>query len=258
MHGVETRFIQHCNRCNAATMDQKSLCLLTILFDKLSPLKSLHRPNKETNYDTNITHARLVSPIIGNIDRKSSSASKTKEHSQRSFKQTTTISDEQLSQASGMAHLKKKFCLLGISQTAFQIITGARRESSVVSYESTWRKWVAWCSEKQISPFHCDAIHILNFFGELFQAAYEYQTICLHRMAIPTYHEQIQGVNIGLHSSFVELIKELFNIRSPKPNIPLFGMCRKFLILLRIIGQIANRQTGIREGVDLKTENVNN
>ena len=51
-------------------------------------------------------HAGLVSPIDGNVDWKSSSASKTKGYFQISFRQTS-ISDEQFNKASGMAYLRK-------------------------------------------------------------------------------------------------------------------------------------------------------
>ena len=62
-----------------------------------------------------------------------------------------------------MIHLSKTLCLLAISETFSQLLTGAMRESFASGYE------FGRCSGNQISPFHCDVSHILNF-----QAGYEY------------------------------------------------------------------------------------
>ena len=68
-------------------MDQQSLSILAILFDNSSPPQGLYRLNREADpCATDMAHPGLVSPIIGYVDRKSSSAFKTKGYSQRSFR----------------------------------------------------------------------------------------------------------------------------------------------------------------------------
>ena len=110
-------------------MDQKSLSILNILFDNSSFPQSLYRLNRKADpCATNMAHPSLVSPIIGSVDRKSSSASKTKGYSQIYFRETTSISGEQFNETSGMTHLKKIFCLSRISETASQLFTVARKE----------------------------------------------------------------------------------------------------------------------------------
>ena len=64
-HGVETKSIQHYIRCDAATIDQKSLCIPTILLDKSSPPQSLNRPKREADScDTNVVHPSLASRLL--------------------------------------------------------------------------------------------------------------------------------------------------------------------------------------------------
>ena len=65
IHGVETKSIQYYKRCDAATIDQKSLCIPTILLDKSSPPQSLNRPKREADScDTNLVHPKALHPPL--------------------------------------------------------------------------------------------------------------------------------------------------------------------------------------------------
>ena len=81
--------------------------------------------------------------------------------SKRSFRKRTSINNQQYHEISGVENFRKSLALSGISKAAFQLIAGARRESSTASYESTWRGWVGWCSGKQINPCQCNINPIL-------------------------------------------------------------------------------------------------
>ena len=209
IHCMEARPIHSGNRCNATAMDQEvSLCVPAILPNNSGTPQSSTRSNREDDScNPNMAYSGVVSSVIRNVNRQTPSAPKTKEHSLRSFRQTTSISDKQFHETSGVENFRKTLSLSGISETASHLIAGTRRESSTSSYESAWRKWVGWCSRKQIDPFCHGVYPILNFLGELCQANYEYRTIGTHRSAISAYHDPVEGVNVRLHPKVSDLMK---------------------------------------------------
>ena len=48
---------------------------------------------------------------------------------------------------------------------------------------------------------------VLNFFGEFFQAGYEYRTIWTHRLSVSLYHRLVERLQVGVHPRVSELIK---------------------------------------------------
>ena len=112
-------------------------------------------------------------------------------------------------------NISETLCFSGDSRTSSKLITEAKWETAC-SYELAWTKWVGWFSEKQIDPIHFAVYHILSLSGQLYQAGYEYRTICLYRSSISTYHNRAQGSKIGFHPKVSKLIKEVFNARPPK------------------------------------------
>ena len=82
------------------------------------------------------------------------------------------------------------------------------------------KKWVGWCTGKEIDPFRCDINSIINYLASLFQQGYEYGTICSHRSAISAYHDSVDGKPIGQNSQISHVLKGIFNNRPPKPRYP--------------------------------------
>ena len=64
----------------------------------------------------------------------------------KSFRERTSISDEQDHEVGSVENIKKNLALSAISKTTSHLITEASRESTTSSYESAWRKRVEWCS----------------------------------------------------------------------------------------------------------------
>ena len=57
----------------------------------------------------------------------------------------------------------------GISARAAELVAGARRPDTTFNYESTWRKWVSWCSEREINPHSWNLNFALEFLAQLFE-----------------------------------------------------------------------------------------
>ena len=64
----------------------------------------------------------------------------------KSFRERTSISDEQDYDVGSVENIKKNLALSAILKTTSHLITGASWESTISSYESACRKRVEWCS----------------------------------------------------------------------------------------------------------------
>jgi len=206
-------FSQVCQKLGTPQID------LFVLSNKQGLAESLQGKDlRNNNSDSNMAHTTLVPATIRNVNRETSVVTKTKQSSQRSFRESTSLNSQQNTQISGVESFRERLSMSGISGTASKLISSSRRHSSSNNYESSWRKWVGWCSKKQIDPIHCNVNAILNFLGELFEAGYEYRTINCHRSAISAYHDLVDGKKIGSHVKVCELLTGVFNSRPPQPK----------------------------------------
>ena len=99
---------------------------------------------------------------------------KTKEHSQRSIREQTSISNEQYHQVRCVENFRKKLALSRIIMTTSYLAPGARRGSTTEIYKSARRKWIDWCSGKEINPFWSNINLVLEFLGDPLKSGHEH------------------------------------------------------------------------------------
>ena len=104
----------------------------------------------------------------------------------------------------------------GISARARELIIKARKGGTSSNYESSWGKWICWCSEQQVYPFACDLKFILDFLAFLFEKNYEYSSINVHRSALSAYHKKVDNYPVGQHPKVCSLMTGIFNESPPK------------------------------------------
>ena len=64
---------------------------------------------------------------------------------------------------------------------------------SISNYQLAWGKWDRWCYEWEIDPYKSTVNEVLNFLAFLFEKGYDYSWINGHKLAISTYHVQINN-----------------------------------------------------------------
>jgi len=62
----------------------------------------------------------------------------------------------------------------GISSEAFQLLAAGWSKGTNTTYESAWRRWDSWCSQRQIDPISCAVQPFLEFLTGLFKEGLEY------------------------------------------------------------------------------------
>lgn len=143
-----------------------------------------------------------------------------------------------------MESFRKKLSSEGISERASNLISNARRVGTRSNYESAWRKFDSWCSEKQIDPTTCDVSIVLDYLAHLFDQGYRYNYIAAHRSAISAYHEPIKGILVGKHTRVSSLLTGIFNERPPLPRYSFVWdveIALKFITTLPIDDSISDK-----------------
>ena len=195
IHDMDARLIQPGRRCNTRKMAKEiTVWVSPLLSDKL-------RASKSDSCNPNMIHPTLVFLTSGNVNSRAPYFVKTKEHSQRFFRERTCISNEQYHEFSGVENVRENLALSEISQTACHLIAGAWQDSTSPSYELAW-KWVGWCSGKEINPFRRDISPVLEFLGDYL------------KLGIST--RQLVLIGQQFISNISELMEGVFNVRPPQ------------------------------------------
>ena len=138
----------------------------------------------------------------------------------------------------GMAGIRNRHQTEGISVEASNIMLHARRRGSTQTYESAWKKWALWCSERGV-PFRCPVKHCLGYLTHLFQTGHSYRTIGVHRSTISAYHDPIvvgsAVIPVGKHPNVSTVMSGIHNLRPPTAKYSftwdvetVLGLCRSW------------------------------
>ena len=85
-------------------------------------------------------------------------------------------------------------------------------------YQSAWKQFFSWCSQRSCDPFSCSLNIILDYLVDLFYIGLEYRTINSHRSAISMTHLPVDGICVGSHPFISRLMTGIFNLRPPCPR----------------------------------------
>ena len=219
VYGVEARPEQHCNICNATIVEGAvRLCVPPFQFDKSGDKENKARegPRLDSSYTLVANTAMVCTASADVLPSSSTSASEIKPTKKPSRNQPSTSAAR--AKISGVENFRNSLQIGGISKGAATLISQSRRESLITNYESSFQKWVSWCSEGQVNPFQANLKDILNYLAYLFQEGYQYRTINSHRSAISAYHPHIDGRPVGEHPKLCDLLAGAFNQRPPQPR----------------------------------------
>ena len=140
----------------------------------------------------------------------------------KSFGFGTPTTERLLSKAGGLASLRSRLLDAGISEESSSLIIHSRREGTSQTYESAWKSWSLWCSERGVDPFACPINSILDYLTYLFHIGTPSRTIGGHRSAISAYHHPVVVdsalVTTGRHPLVSALMSGINNLRPPQPR----------------------------------------
>ena len=157
----------------------------------------------------------LVPYPIGDADRHSST-----DHPEGGLDTTISSSSNARDKppASCMAYLRERYRECKLSSGASELLIASWRQKSAKSYDTLFRKWLCWCSERGSDPISGPIDEVANFLASLFKEGYQYRSLNAYRSAISSVHEKIDGYEVGQHPLITRLLKGAFNQRPPQPR----------------------------------------
>ena len=117
-----------------------------------------------------------------------------------------------------LAYLGQSLRNRGVSAEAEELIFSAWRGSTNKNYDSAWKKWESWCSDRNVNPISASIESVLSFLASQFHKGHQYRSLNIYRSAISSAHPRIDGFEIGKHPLVTRLMKGVFNKRPPLPK----------------------------------------
>ena len=183
---LETRAWGSCHRCFQCKMGfSTGLPIPSLLYDQKVPQKNSARSGTLCPDHTSVEKQPLVSSHSISVSRATIASAKTAGSSEtsRHRKDTPPVPSKKL-QAGCMAHFRAKLAKEGFSQKVSDILFSSWRKKTASQYESAWKAWSGWCSEREINPFSTTLENIFEFLADLFHKGFKFRTLGVYRSAI--------------------------------------------------------------------------
>ena len=226
--GVESgRICHHLDR-------HKSVCVSSVLSDKLPVTKSTHRKYVRNVVNcTSMEDSAMVSNSVKHVgSQTNSTSSEMRFASASAFQRGTSSSDHETSRLAVVSqHLSDK----GISDEAAELILASWRTGTEQQYSGAWRQWVSWCNKRKSNPLSASIGTVSQFLTSLYASGLSYSTVNTYRSAISMTHLPIDGVPVGSHYLIKRLMKGIFNKRPPVPRYVISWPVEKVLRYLKIM-----------------------
>ena len=98
-------------------------------------------------------------------------------------------------------------------QATTSIILSSWRDGSRKQYSSYLKRWVQFCSQRQIDPLRAPVTRVLDFLTELYNTGLGYSAINMARSAIASILLSTGAVSFGSHPLVVRFLRGVYNLR---------------------------------------------
>ena len=117
-----------------------------------------------------------------------------------------------------MQTIRKAFQNQNISGKSIDIIMGSWLHSTQKQYASFIKRWLFYCSERQIDAFHAPLNEVLDFLTDLFESGLSYSALNTARSALSAIGITINGFLVGSHPVIIRYMKGVYNKRPSTPR----------------------------------------
>ena len=96
---------------------------------------------------------------------------------------------------SHMACLRQKFGSGDLSEAAKELLLKSWRSKTSTAYDSHFKKWLGWCSERNLDPVSA----VANFLADLHSQGYQTNSLNAYTSAISSVHDRVDDMDVGKH-----------------------------------------------------------
>lgn len=113
----------------------------------------------------------------------------------------------------GMSSVRKYYENRNFSKNTTNIILASWRDSTKKQYSTYIRKWLRFCSEKQVDTFQSTLNKCLDFLTLLYEDGLSYSAINSARSALSAFGLVFDGISFGAHPTVIRFMKGIYNLR---------------------------------------------
>ena len=168
--------------------------------------------------DPPLASATLVSSSLGSGGRPPVESSQERGPPAGPPRQVTPAGKPGEASVSRLESVKEQLSAAGVSQQASDLLVAGWSQGTNATYESAWKRWLCWCSSRQVDPLSCGIHPFLDFIGSLFTEGLQFRSINAIRSAVSMTHNTIEGTPIGQHPLVRRLLKGVYHSRPPQPR----------------------------------------
>ena len=108
----------------------------------------------------------------------------------------------------------------GLSQRSASFAAGARRPSTVATYDSRLEKYYQWANDNSVNPLEASLEEVCSFLVSLFDEGRQISTIKNYRSALAAVHSGFEdGSSVGNNHNVRLLLRGMFNRRPPTQRL---------------------------------------
>ena len=192
VHVLENQPFQSGQGCFSYTLSsQVCVWFPTFCTHRKGSSESKSRSVSNAYNSPSMARPAMVSRASKNVFKKPTTSTSTQRSTERSCRKVESTRNAEFTATSGLDNLRQNLLAEEISERASNLITNKRKTSSIKHYESAWKKWCDWCSEREISPTRSNINYLLTFLAELFEKGLEYKAIATYRSVISRFMAQL-------------------------------------------------------------------
>lgn len=151
---MKARPVLQRNRCNATFLDS-SIGVQPLWINTKSLNQGLEGPGALNDSDySSVAILNMVPRVASNVSGKPFGVASNTESSLEWEQRETPPNTGKQPMASGVESFRKSLINIGLSGSAASLIS---------NYDSSWSKFVSWCTAKQIDLIQCSINFVLNF-----------------------------------------------------------------------------------------------
>jgi hypothetical protein len=114
-----------------------------------------------------------------------------------------------------MAVINRRWSSKGFSKNTRKLLSKSWRSGTRKDYQSKFKKFDSWCSERKINPYLASLSDCADFLTFLFEEGLKYRTINGYRSMLSSVLAPVENIPVGQHPFIIRLLRAVFNERPP-------------------------------------------
>ena len=172
---LETRSRLSGERCPTAALEQVGgICLPSLLPNWQVCQEGQRGQGFSDTSSTSLEVTAVVPSITRTVSGLSPDAPTNSEALVRPIRQATSFDGNRPATTSRLESIRHRQQADGISSEASQLLAAGWSRGTNTTYESAWRRWDSWYSERQVDPISCAIQPFLEFLTSLFKEGLQY------------------------------------------------------------------------------------